>query len=87
MPRVIVTTGEVHRNISQAVLLDEQVASVHLSDSHSAAQLVQRLAWAVEDAERAERSSSPRRLHTTAAATPRRVRRTGDRPAVGAVAA
>ena len=36
------------------VLLEEHVHSVHLSSGHAAAQLVERLAWAVSDAEHAE---------------------------------
>jgi hypothetical protein len=36
------------------VLLDEHVHSVHLSTGHAAAQLIERLAWAVSDAEHAE---------------------------------
>jgi hypothetical protein len=38
------------------VLLDEEVHSVHLSTGHAATQLVERLAWAVSDAEAAERA-------------------------------
>jgi hypothetical protein len=37
------------------VLLDERVNSIHLSDGHAAEQLIERLAWAVTDAEEAER--------------------------------
>jgi hypothetical protein len=36
------------------VLLDEQVNSVHLCDDHAAEQLIERLAWAVTDADDAE---------------------------------
>lgn len=36
------------------MLLEERVHSVHLSSGHAAAQLVERLAWAVSDAEHAE---------------------------------
>jgi hypothetical protein len=56
MPRIIVTTDPISPNLSDdaAVLLDEHVHSVHLSTDHAAAQLVERLAWAVSDAERAE---------------------------------
>jgi hypothetical protein len=36
------------------VLLDEQVRSLHLSSDHAAAQLIERLAWAISDAEDAE---------------------------------
>ena len=35
----------------QPVLLDERVDSVHLCDDHAAEQLIERLAWAVSDAE------------------------------------
>ncbi|HXB16140.1 MAG TPA: hypothetical protein VNV44_10420 [Solirubrobacteraceae bacterium] len=53
MPRVIVTTnlppaGSAH------VLLDEHVSSVHLSSDHAAGQLIERLTWAIRDAEQAE---------------------------------
>jgi hypothetical protein len=37
------------------VLLDERVDSLHLSDDHAAEQLIERLAWAVNDAEDAQR--------------------------------
>jgi hypothetical protein len=59
MPRIIVTTD----SNSQAdrretpVLLDERVDSLHLSDDHAAEQLIERLAWAVNDAEDAQRRS------------------------------
>ncbi len=54
MPRIIVTTDQSQLPDDTAVLLDEQVHSVHLSTSHAAAQLIQRLAWAVSDAEGTE---------------------------------
>jgi len=53
MPRVIVTT-----NLPPAgepdVLLDEHISTVHLSSDHAAGQLIERLTWAIRDAERAE---------------------------------
>jgi hypothetical protein len=55
MPRIIVTTDLARRTDDGPVLLDERVNSVHLSTDHAAAQLVERLAWAVNDAETAER--------------------------------
>jgi hypothetical protein len=60
MPRIIVITDPVSPNLSDnaAVLLDEHVHSVHLSTDHAAAQLVERLAWAVSDAEHAEYAHS-----------------------------
>jgi len=38
------------------VLLDERVSSIHLADGHAAEQLIERLAWAVTDAEESERN-------------------------------
>ena len=38
----------------QPVLLDERVDSVHLCDDHAAGRLIERLAWAVSDAEEAQ---------------------------------
>ena len=54
MPRIIVTTDSSQLPDNASVLLDERVHSVHLSTGHAAAQLVERLAWAVSDAEHAE---------------------------------
>jgi hypothetical protein len=53
MPRVIVTTN-LPPSGEPAVLLDEQLSTVHLSSDHAAAQLIERLSWAIRDAERAE---------------------------------
>jgi hypothetical protein len=55
MPRVIVTTEPSERREDAPVLLDERVDSVHLSSDLGAAQLIERIAWAVSDAEHAER--------------------------------
>jgi hypothetical protein len=59
MARIIVTAdSELHRpapSSDEQVLLDERVTSIHLSDGHAAEQLIERLAWAVTDAEAAER--------------------------------
>jgi hypothetical protein len=54
MPRVIVTTDPAPLPSDAPILLDERVESVHLSTGHAAAQLVERLAWAISDAEDAE---------------------------------
>ncbi len=79
MPRIIVTTDSKAQDGDPAILLDEGVRSVHLSTGHAAAQLVERLAWAVSDAENAERARhrrarAPERLPArpqAARATPR----------------
>jgi hypothetical protein len=57
MPRIIVTTDSSSQTDSREapVLLDERVDSLHLSDDHAAEQLIERLAWAVNDAEDAQR--------------------------------
>jgi hypothetical protein len=54
MPRVIVTTAQSQFPDATSLLLDEEVHSVHLSTGHAAAQLAERIAWAVGDAERSE---------------------------------
>ena len=46
MARVVVTDDS-----GEDVLMDEQVQSVHLLDRHSSMQVIERLIWAVEDAE------------------------------------
>jgi hypothetical protein len=62
MARIIVTTDPVGGRGASAlldeapVLLDEQVNSVHLCDDHAAEQLIERLAWAVSDADDAQRT-------------------------------
>jgi hypothetical protein len=59
MARIIVTADRVGAPTPRSespVLLDERVNSIHLSDDHAAEQLIERLAWAVTDAEDAERA-------------------------------
>jgi hypothetical protein len=54
MPRVIVITDQAAPG-NAPVLFDERVNSVHLSTDHSALQFIERLGWAISDAEDAER--------------------------------
>jgi hypothetical protein len=68
MPRIIVTTDSQQRPDNASVLLDESVRSVHLSTGHAASQLVERLAWAISDAEDVE-SSRPRQRRSLDHAT------------------
>ena len=56
MARIIVT-AEQGELLDAPVLLDERVRGAHLRDGHSAGQLIQRLGWAVADAEEVERES------------------------------
>ena len=57
MPRIIVTTASAPVEQDTSILLDERVETVHLSTDHGAAQLVERIAWAISDAEDAEGST------------------------------
>ncbi len=65
MARIIVTTDPTDRQDADplarqdaSILLDERVYAVHLASDHAAAQLIERLRWAVSDAERAGRTRS-----------------------------
>jgi hypothetical protein len=69
MPRIIVTTDQTERG-DAAVLLDEQVQMVHLSTDHSAMQFIERLGWAISDAEDAERVQVPRQARRRTHARP-----------------
>ena len=60
MPRIIVTTEQSKRP-DAPVLLDEWVYPEHLCDDHAAAQLVERIGWAVNDATEVE-SRHPRHI-------------------------
>ncbi len=55
MPRIIVTTDRIEP-LDAPILLDESVRREHLSDDHAAKQLIERLCWAVTDAEEAAAS-------------------------------
>jgi hypothetical protein len=61
MPRIIVTTDQAERRAADRVpvLLDEHVISAHLSDDYGSTQLLERLGWAVRDAEELELASGP----------------------------
>lgn len=66
MPRIIVTTDPSDLSPLRSdtpVLFEEEVHSVHLSTGHAATQLVERIAWAVGDAEAAERARPDRHAH------------------------
>jgi hypothetical protein len=74
MPRVIITTDPSPLSTDAPVWLDEHVQSVHLSTHHAAAQFVERLAWAISDAEDAGGAQPVRRARSTS--RPRGSRRT-----------
>jgi hypothetical protein len=56
MPNVMVVADT--SNGAGAVFLAERLMTVQLDDAHFAAQLVERLKWAGEDAEQAERTAA-----------------------------
>lgn len=66
MARIIVTTDPLgggwamEERDAAPVLLDERVKPIHLRDGHAAGQLIERLTWAVTDAEQAERERAVR---------------------------
>lgn len=60
MARIIVTADSTNQR-EPRVLLDESLQSVHLSTGHAAMQLIERLGWAISDAEEAEQSRPARR--------------------------
>jgi hypothetical protein len=55
MARIIVTTDPTTDHAAP-VLLDESVYSIHLDNDHNAAQLIERLGWAISDAENTQRT-------------------------------
>lgn len=61
MARIIVTTNT-RVSHEHGILLDEDVCPEHMSDQHTASQLLERLGWAVTDAERAPAVAARRRV-------------------------
>jgi len=56
MARVIVMPdGEIGEQTP--ILFDEQVSAIHVDNRHSAFQLIERLSWAIHDAEAIEHQS------------------------------
>jgi hypothetical protein len=53
MPRIIVTTEHTVQR-DPAMLLDERIATDDLESAHFAAQLIERIGWALLDADDAE---------------------------------
>ncbi|MHB8233901.1 MAG: hypothetical protein ACYDHT_04535 [Solirubrobacteraceae bacterium] len=51
----IIVTAERPEQTPPAVLLEEVIHPVHLSTGHAADQLIERLSWALSDAEELER--------------------------------
>jgi hypothetical protein len=57
MPRIIVMS-EPSSGRKGAILLDERVAAADLRSGHHSAQLIERVGWAVHDADDAERAEA-----------------------------
>jgi hypothetical protein len=55
MARIVVMTDATTQHAAP-VLLDESVYSIDLDNDHNAAQLIERLGWAITDAEVAQRA-------------------------------
>ena len=56
MPKIIVISNE-SRHRDSAVLLSEEIQPEHLASEHHAAQLIERVGWAVTDAKDAEEAN------------------------------
>ena len=50
MARILIT-AERRETQEVPVLLDERVLAIHLTDGHAAEQLIERIGWAINDAE------------------------------------
>ncbi len=58
MARIIVIADMPRRaSIDAPVLLDEEVKPDHLADDHASKQIIERVAWAVVDAQEVSRSA------------------------------
>jgi hypothetical protein len=57
LPRIIVTSDAVEQNLPAPVLLDEQVDSANLCEDNGAEELIERLGWALADADDRERAA------------------------------
>jgi hypothetical protein len=58
MPRVIVT-AETGGGLREAIVYDERVLPSNLDNDHSSAQLIERVGWALIDAQEAEQGREP----------------------------
>jgi len=50
MARILITAERIETR-EVPVLLDERVLPIHLTDGHAAEQLIERIGWAINDAE------------------------------------
>ena len=66
MPQIIVTADRASDRNAEAVLLRERVSLTDFESDHFQAQLVERIGWAVNDADKVEHDVSPRPGRTAA---------------------
>jgi hypothetical protein len=59
MPHIIVTADRENDRGKDAVMLSERVNAADFESGHFAARLVERLGWAVADADEAEKTAEP----------------------------
>lgn len=57
MPHIIVTADRTNDRGEGPVMLNERVNATDFESGHFAARLVERLGWAVEDADKAEKDT------------------------------
>jgi hypothetical protein len=67
MPRILVTTEPIDKH-DAGVMLDERVATSDLASDHFATQLIERIGWALIDAENTELQPIERSGQTSEAA-------------------
>jgi len=58
MPRVIIT-AETGGGLREAIVYDERVLPANLDNEHSSAQLIERVGWALVDAQEVEQRPGP----------------------------
>lgn len=83
MPRIIVL-AECRYAPRGRVVLEERVVTVHFESDHTSAQLVERVGWAIVDADELERADTGTPMHPSAVGDQKLARtdeRTGDRAA------
>jgi hypothetical protein len=70
MSRIIVIDDSAHPQLEGCrILMNEEVQPEHVMDSHSASQLIERVAWAVCDASEAEQPPAGERASSATASS------------------
>jgi hypothetical protein len=59
MPRIIIVADRGKRSTTAPVFFDEDVTLNLLEDAHASEQILERMAWALSDAERVESIARP----------------------------